>query len=67
MDVLILLRRHLLLILIVLLVIQIVAEENFDIFSLRCRSDIVVLNEFLLLADHVLQVNDRSSLQLKVE
>jgi len=35
--------------------------------SLRCSSDVVILDELLLLANHILQVNDSAGLQLQVE
>ena len=67
MHVLILLGSHIFLLIFLLLVIEVVTKENLNVLTLSRRTYIIIFNELLLLADHILQVNNRSSLQLKVE
>ena len=63
-HVLIFLRYQVLLIIVILLFVQVITEENLDVISLSRSADIIILDELLLLADHVLQVNDCTGLEL---
>ena len=67
MHVLILLGSHIFLLIFLLLVIEVVTKENLNVLTLSRRTYIIIFNELLLLADHILQVNNCSGLQLKVE
>jgi len=42
----------------------VVAEENLDVVALSRGTDIIVLNEFLLLSDHIFQIDNSSGLKL---
>jgi len=51
----------------VLLVFQVVTQENLYVVALGRGADVVVFNELLLFADHILQVDDGARLQLQVQ
>lgn len=55
-----------LVILVVYLFLVVVSQENLDVITLGRCTYIVIFNKLLLFANHILQVDDSTGLQLKI-